>query len=465
MVFYNVMLSVLVTYITFFNKIMLKKVSNPKLGYLVIFFSLILIVFFTLNEIFNILKKKERVMNVDNAFKIFLSIYCILIFFTTKYSGRIVLYILIPLAIYKVYKEKKYNITNLEIPILFFLFGILLSSVNSLYKKEVIDNFFFSIEGYILPLLLSQFNFSKDSLKIIFSIGFIGMIYKASKAFLELAGYINPLYEKVRISGGEEVFKYAPVIMMSLIAVIIYLVFENKKILKEKITLIYFGVLSFIIIIISQNRANWLAIVVILFLLTLEKINKKVIIGTVVLMAMLFGLELNNFEESQYYKRLKTMTSAKELSNDVSFLIRIEIAEEGLKIFRNNYLTGIGYSKKSYAKAQNYVGYKYISEGTNHIEAHNTYIQSLASTGIIGFLGYVVMLGSLFFKFIKKDDIYSKLALYTIIGIQINGLFVSILEYKHVTGIYFLIIGLGLSYHKKNYHTIKFITKKTDDTQ
>lgn len=463
MIFYNVIFSALITYIIFFNNIMLKKVPSPKLGYLLIFFSFILIVILVLNEIFNILKKKSNVRNSESIFKIFLSIYCILIFFTTKYSGRIVLYILLPLTLYKIYKEKKYNVTKLEIPILFFLFGIALSSMNSLYKSEVIDNFFYSVEGYILPLLLSQFYFSKDYLKVMFSIGFIGMTYKLSKSFLELAGYIAPRYDKIRISGGEEVFKYAPIIMIGLIGVIIYIAFQKKKNLKEAVILEYFGILSLIIIIMTQNRANWLALVIIIFTLFFKKINKKIGMSIVMITLALFMVKINS--NNQYYKRLKTMTSTKELSKDGSFLIRIEIAQEGLKIFKNNYLTGIGYSKKSYEKAQNYIGYKYIAEGTNHIEAHNTYVQSLASTGIIGFLGYVTMLIALFLKFVKKEDIYSKLAFYTIVGIQINGLFISIMQYKDITGIFFLIIGIGLSYHKKNYHTIKFLIKKTDNME
>lgn len=453
---YNVAFSIIITYFIFFNKIMLQKVPIPSKGYLVIFFSLILMIVVTLEFIARIIKNKNKnILSLDNMFKLFLSVYSILIFFSTKYSGRIVIYILLPLTLYKIYKEKKYNITNLEIPIFSFLFGIALSSVNSLYKKEVKDNVIYSLEGYALPLLISQFNFSKETLKIIYSIGFIGMICKLSKGFLELAGYITPFYYKVRISGGEEVFKYAPIIMIGLIGVIIYGVFETKKNLKIKINLIYFGILSFVMIILSQNRANWLALGIIILILVFEKGNKKTI-GIMITSILIIVSLKSNYENNQYYQRLETMINGKELSQDESFLTRIEIAEEGLRIFKDNYLTGIGYSKKSYEKAQKYIGYKYIAEGTNHIEAHNTYIQSLASTGIIGFLGYIGMIIALILKFIKKDDIYSKFAFYTIIGIQINGMFISVLQYKQITGLYFLIIGLGLSYHKKNIRNLKF---------
>lgn len=464
---YSSIFSIVVTYIIFFNKIMIQKVTNPKIGYLTIFFSFILIITLTLNEIIKILKiklqRENNILDINNIFKLFLCFYAILIFFTTKYSGRVAIYILLPLALYKVYKEKKYSVTNLEVPIFLFLFGIILSAVNSLYKSEVIDNFIYSFEGCILPLLIAQFKLSKETLKIIFSIGFIGMLWKLSKSFLELAGYITPFYNKVRISGGEEVFKYAPVIMIGLIGVIIYFIFKKKEELKVSIVLGYFGVLSFLIIIMSQNRANWLALCIIIAILILIKGNKKIIFGSTILVLFLVLFKCN-YENNRYYKRLKTMTSTKELSKDSSFLIRLEIAEEGLKIFKNNYLTGIGYSKKSYEKAQKYIGYKYIKEGTNHIEAHNTYVQSLASTGIIGFLGYITMIIAIFIKFLKKEDIYSKLALYTLIGIQINGMFVSILQYRHITGLYFLIIGLGLSCHTKNYYKIKFLTKKSCKT-
>ena len=227
-----------------------------------------------------------------------------------------------------------------------------------------------------------------------------------------------------------------------------------KKNNKDK----FFGFLAFITmltaLIFTYSRGGYLAFVTIVFLnlfffmifrkqyfSLLDYKMIKLLSASCIIMFIVFLLAFNSIGQ-----RLISVKTQERLGSG-----RIDVWKDTIKVIKKNPL-GVGLNNIKLHTRKYWREYKTAGSGV-----HNTFLQMMAETGIVGFLFYIFFLGTIFLKirhskFMKDKDIFYW---FTGIFISINGLIVCSLflsnGYKEV---FFIMIALYLGtfklYHKKH---------------
>ncbi|GLI55164.1 hypothetical protein PM10SUCC1_06790 [Propionigenium maris DSM 9537] len=363
-------------------------------------------------------------------------------------------YMLFPLFVIKIIKSRNYHKSGLEIPLGMFLFSIYISSIGAFHSKSVIDNLKGTFNFFGLPILISQFDIDKKDRKRIIYISLLSFILKLSKGYLEKFGYIEGLYNGMRISGGEEVWRYAGVLMVGLVFLLSFLFF--KKINRKKtVSLITLTLLTIMILIWTQNRGNWIGALGVLGLIFILKFKWKSFYLVVASM-LIIGITFQNFSNNPYIQRAKSIVN---ISSNRSNLGRVELWQESVKIFRENSLKGIGYSTRNFANSEEPENYKNLDKRPYH-HPHSSYFYLLATNGIIGFLSYLYLCSWELWKcFINRENIYGVTALLVKVSILIFGLVETAVEYSDIQGLFYLIFALLLLDQKGKKNEFSFCNK------
>lgn len=139
----------------------------------------------------------------------------------------------------------------------------------------------------------------------------------------------------------------------------------------------------------------------------------------------------------------------KRFSIDSSALSRVELAKEGIKLFEENVLFGIGYMRYKKEVSEEMLK-KFNLPRTS---SHNIFIEILVSSGLLGLISFLILLllgcYNLIQEFLVVKDIYLK---EIILGILITSLAVFFVGNFHdlITDKYlWMIIGLMYSNKKK----------------
>ncbi|MGL6063960.1 MAG: O-antigen ligase family protein [Fusobacteriaceae bacterium] len=382
---------------------------------------------------------KEKKEKVDVLFIISISILLITIFHSTKYSARVLNYCVLPLSIYKVYKNKKYEKIGLEYGIGLFLIAILVSGEGVRDVRGIRDSFFDISTFTMIPLYFSQFKIRNNEKKIFIEVAILGFMSKLIISFLEKWGYITGLYGGDRISGYDHVWRFAPLIMIGIVVIGCLLMYrKNKKI--EVLGLNILLVLSIISVIWTQNRANWVALILCLGIALVFKYKNKgiAIIGVIFILLFSFTSILPN---NKYVRRLESVT---DVSKEGSNYGRIELWKNSIRIFKSSPIKGVGFSEKSFKKSEIPENYEYVSK-IRHGHSHSSYFYLLATMGIIGFLAYSFLIISiLYFSYKKRNEDYN-ISFFIILSIQIFAIFETPVKYKDLTGLMFIAIGVLLT--------------------
>ncbi|MGL5965043.1 MAG: O-antigen ligase family protein [Fusobacteriaceae bacterium] len=384
------------------------------------------------------MKQKIKNINLDKVFYIMLGLFCVLLFITTKYSLRLGNYVIIPLGIYKAYSNRKYEKTGFEYFIFAFIFAIGISSIGAFDFRGVRDGFLDTLTMFCVFLSISQFQIKEKLLKCLCFAGLVGYGYKVIISYLERLGYIKGLYWGSRISGGEEVWRYAPVITFGVIIALCVLIFR-KNTIKINIALVAFFFITLEVLIKTQNRGNWVALIVCFVLMMMLKLEKKAIYPILILFLLMFGIS-KKYAGNVYVNRLNTIIK----NGDVG---RVEVWKASVQIFEKNYINGVGYSYKNFINAETPEKYIYLPKyGIGH--SHNSSLYILATMGIIGILSYLsLILKMLWFTFENRKLDYG-ISFFMILSIQIFSLFETPVKYLDLTGIQ--LVSLGILYNLKN---------------
>ncbi|MEG0584360.1 MAG: hypothetical protein RR476_07305, partial [Cetobacterium sp.] len=206
-----------------------------------------------------VLNRKSDKLNF--IFKISLIILIVLLFWNNKYSARVLNYLILPISLFKVYSTKKYEKTGLEIYIGLVLGAVAISGIDAFDFKGVRDSFFDMATFMMIPIYISQFKIKSDEKKKFLLVGALAFISRLSLSFLEKWGYIQGLYNGERISGGVQVWRYAPVLMIGIVVILCLLTYRKNK-NYETAGLIALLIPTVIAIVRTQNRANWVALIV-----------------------------------------------------------------------------------------------------------------------------------------------------------------------------------------------------------
>ena len=384
------------------------------------------------------MKEKLRKINYDTVFCILLGVFFILLFTTTKYSLRLANYVIIPMGIYKAYKEKKYEKTGFEYYILAFILAIGISSIGAFDFKSVRDEFLDTLTMMLVFLSVAQFTIKDRLLNFVIGGGIIGYIYKISISYLERSGYIKGLYWGARISGGEEVWRYAPMIAFGVVVILCLMIFRKNS-LKINIGLFTLLILTLEVLVRTQNRGNWVAVICCFILMIILKLKKKAVVPILIFGIVLFGIS-KKYSNNPYVYRLNTIVQKGDSA-------RLEIWKASVEIFKKNPINGVGYSYKNFINAETPEKYVYLPKH-GHGHSHNSLLYVLATMGILGILSYIALtLKILWFSFKNRNLDYS-IVFFMILSIQIFSFFETPVKYLDLVGVQMLVLGILYSLRK-----------------
>ncbi len=384
------------------------------------------------------MKEKLKKLDYDTVFCILLGVFFVLLFITTKYSLRLANYVIIPMGIYKIYKNKKYERTGFEYYILAFVLALGISSIGAFDFKGVRDEFLDTLTMMLVFLSIAQFTIKDRLLNYIIGGGIIGYIYKLSISYLERLGYIKGLYWGTRISGGEEVWRYAPMIAFGVVVILCLMIFRKNS-LKINIGLSISLLLTLEILVRTKNRANWVAIICCFILMMILKLKKKAIVPIFIFCIVLFGVS-KKYSNNLYVRRLNTIVQKGDGG-------RVELWKASVEIFKKNPVNGVGYSYKNFINAETPKKYIYLSKYA-YGHSHNSLLYVLATMGILGILSYIALTSKILWFSFKNRDLDYGVVFFMILSIQIFSFFETPVKYLDLVGVQMLVLGVLYSLRK-----------------
>lgn len=371
-----------------------------------------------------------------------LIVFIFLIFHSEKYPRRVIAYILIPCFIFNLLKKRKYFKTGFEIPILLISGSIFLSSLGAYMGHRVIDNAwnFFTIAS--LPIIISQFpEVKKYRLKMLY-VGCLSSIIFVSRNYLEKLGYIDQRFNN-RISGGEDIWIVATVLMMIIIiSIIIFQKYYYR--FPENLMIIMYGFVFLIPLVWSQNRANWVGLIIFLVVYLLKEFKFKGFCKLLVIFLILLGV-VKSMPNNSYVKRLK---SIENVETDRSNYTRIALWKESIRVLKKSPIKGVGFDKSSYQNAVE-PELRGIDNLQKYDHPHNDFLYVLASCGIIGGIAYILYIGKILLTSYKDKTFFGRATFYLFVGVLSFGLFEAPIKYGEIQGILSLFLGLMLINEEK----------------
>ncbi len=382
----------------------------------------------------------------------------------------IILYISIPFLlytyIYNIIKTKKLNYYD-YIFFVFILIGILVCmfSINkniSIFGKNYRHGGFLTLFTYFL-LVVNWIRYGNKQdiskfIKLLIIISVINSVYALFQIYTPFSFIIRyglDINMACGILGNPNFFGSYIVTVLSIVTYE-YLI-ENKK----NISLI---ILFFISLVNCQSTGPFLTYIlvyVLILILCLKKINVKkyLILLLILIVTCVMTLSLN-YLLTDVLKLINNSTFRCEICDIKKNRIdngRFDIWKNTLKIVKKRPILGVGYDNLYLAypnKSKESVVFsitnssvkKKDSRGAVIVDnAHNMYLNSLVSSGILGVIPFLILLAITFFKGLKQRN---KVLLFAFVAFSIQG-FANI-NMLTTTPIYFIIIGFILSMECQN---------------
>jgi O-antigen ligase len=154
----------------------------------------------------------------------------------------------------------------------------------------------------------------------------------------------------------------------------------------RRLTLLAISVLYVAAIYVTFSRGGLMGLVVVIGLTAWRKRNRLLQALTVLLLVA--GLLV----ASRFWSRGEDFS---QLNNDVSFQQRLATSEAGIKMFLNHPLSGVGFGCSVIAWPL-YAPAGLYTRGA--LVTHNTFLQVLSETGILGFVPFVLLIGSSLYR-------------------------------------------------------------------
>ena len=384
-------------------------------------------------------------------------------------NPAIVLYfsILVLLFIYikdLIKKRRKLDIYDYLFYILIFT-GIL-STIFSIDKgiailgREYREEGLLSVISYYLLFINWKVNGQKDIIekfiKFITIIAILNSIYALFQIYTDFDFIIRYTQDENMAFGlciNPNFFGSLIVTVLS-INICKYLISKKSSLLEYLII-----ILLFISLINSQSTGPFLTLIlVIIFLTVFLKIKKSLIFKRLLILCLLLIATYT----STYFVNKYIYTIDRCEMCDIDKTIndggngRIEIWKNSLKLVKNHPLVGVGYDNfflvYPNSKIDNTIG---IGVTTGELEidkpntiyiidnAHNIYLHTLVTTGILGLIPYLLLCLFTFIRGLKSNNKLMFILLSGFVAYSIQGFAnISVIE---VAPIYFIIIGLMLS--------------------
>jgi len=306
----------------------------------------------------------------------------------------------------------KINKKYIYLFLVFFLFILLRSLVFSQeFEKIRSVVFYFRFLFYVLALIyfLNRIDNKQKYLTKIIFLGFSLLIYDSIIQYYHGKNIFNiPLYDQQRASSffgkelilGSFLFRFLPFIFI----ILILFKFDFKK---NKLNLSFFLGSYFFSVLISGERTSFFLLLLTIFLLIiLIKDFRKIL-----LCSLIFFLFINlifSFSKKNPYDRMFKYTFSQMISQKMDSKIDLELNKKisffsynyvfsrehqghyiiAIRMFLDNPIFGQGPRSFRYLCSED----RFIkSDGICTTHPHNTYLQLLAETGLIGFLFIFVL--------------------------------------------------------------------------
>lgn len=338
----------------------------------------------------------------------------------------------------------------------------------SLLGKDYRHEGFFTILCYYLLFITWKNKGNKEDIKkiinIVVGIGLANAVYAILQIYTPfrfILRYGLDMEMASGISGNPNFFGSLIVTCLGLITTK-YLI-NNKNLIAN----LFIIVLFFISLINAQSTGPFLTyIIVIVFLIIYLFIKKKIIKKNLFILILVLLItypsliyinkELFNIDRCEMCDFQNSITSNEQ--EETNYTIsngRLDIWKKSLNISKKNLLNGVGYDNfyLAYYEGINLTEvtfvsvdgqFKAVKKYSEIIDnAHNVYIHTLVSSGILGLIPYLILCLLTFIKGLKYKDNLVIILLGGFVAYSIQA-FANI-NVLQVTPIYYIIIGLILS--------------------
>jgi O-antigen ligase len=263
-------------------------------------------------------------------------------------------------------------------------------------------NFSLSLEGledYLIVILLFYMvvNNVKDlkTVKRLFILGIVSINISSIYAFFYQKLYL----ELSRIDSTFMALDFGALLLIYLIFIMIYLLF-NKNSVSINFLLTFSLILLNVTLIFNKSRGAWLGFIGGSFISFW--FNKKNLIP-IFLVILILGMF---FVPDAIQQRIISIT---DLTNNRSNITRLALWKSALLMFKDNPINGVGINNFQEANES-----KYKEPNIRRFShAHNSFLNFLAETGIIGFTSiiylFISILKYLNFGYKKVEETFSKL--------------------------------------------------------
>ena len=386
-------------------------------------------------------------------------------------NPAIVLYISVPILLFIYIKDiidKKRKLDIFDYIFYTLVFAGIISTVFSIDKnlaifgKDFRHEGFLSIFSYYLLFINYKVSGTKEDInkfiKLIIIIGVLNSLYALLQIYTKFDFILRYYMDSNMASGMCGNPNFFGSLIVTCLGIIVSKAFMDKKIhIKDIIVTI----LLFISLINSQSTGPFLTFVLVfIFVLVFLYIKKQlvlknVLVLTIILIGTYITVYLVNMSMIKSEKCELCSSGIKE-TVDSGGNGRLEIWENSLDIVTDNFLVGVGFDNfyLAYPNPKINTGRSLFltndkiqrdNRGYYIVDnAHNVYLHTLVSNGILGLIPYLLLLCLLtFIKGLKAKDRLTFILLGGFIAYSIQA-FANI-SVVQVAPIYYIIIGLILS--------------------
>ncbi len=328
----------------------------------------------------------------------------------------------------------------------------------SIFGKSLRHEGFLSILSYYLLFInwknIGSYEDIKKGLKLIIIIAIINSLYSILQIYFDI-----DIIHKFSINSASGLSihpNFFGSLMVTILSIITCKFLYDKKFnIRDYIILI----LLYVSLINCQSSGPFSTyIVVILFLIVFLIIKKtfsikKLIVLIITTISLFYIITFVNNKVIEQPRC--EICNFKENNIDTGGNGRFNIWDETLKIVKDNWLIGIGYDNLYLAypnpKVEESIGFSITGEGVKRTTptsitvvdaAHNIYLHTLATSGIIGLIPYLIICLLTFIRGLKSKNKLIFMLLAGFVAYSIQGFAnISIIQ---VAPIYYFIIGLML---------------------
>ena len=334
-------------------------------------------------------------------------------FFLKIYNNKTALFILLFFLIHVISLLYTENLASgkfdIESKLSLLVFPIIMSNSICFYNKKVIDKFFLLfIVGNLFASLYCLFN-------AFYKWAYLDASFQYF-TYVDLSHFMHPTYFSMYLS--------------TTLLGCFYLLSKHKLLFNLRSVFYIFSILLFTVMIyLLSSKAGLIVLCLLIFYFAkfYFKNLKKLILMAIVLLLIFSGIVASNDRFSSIKNSVLNTVQNKTTKSDnySSSEQRIHVWKSTLELLKDNWLIGISAGDLKYKLTENHYSKKADPEKEKYLNAHNQYLESFLSVGI---LGIILLLSWMIYPVLYLDYTYRFIIVGLLIIISINFVFESILN-------------------------------------